>query len=218
LALQQRNRICILTLLVTAVLLSTGSSRAGIRLGVTGGLARYGLSGDEPEGAKFRSRNRGTFGAVLELDVYTGVRLSLQPSLIQKGTGIAYQVPGQKERVDSVQVKSGYLSLPVMLKVFTPGERWYVSSGLELAWLLSAEYETSAATIDIKDDIEKLDLAIHFGAGRIVPVGKNELFFEARYTQSIMNVVSGDDEELRLRGIRVKNSGLMFVIGFLFRL
>jgi len=73
---------------------------------------------------------------VFELDVYKGVRLSIQPSLIQKGTGIAYEVSGQKERVDSVQVNTDYLSIPVLVKVFTHSERWFVSSGFEFAWLM----------------------------------------------------------------------------------
>ncbi len=114
-----------------------------IRLGVTGGLARYSFSGDKPDKSEYTSQNRATFGGVIEIDVYDGVRLSIQPSVIQKGTGIAYEVKGEKERVDSVSVNTDYFSLPVLVKVFTPKERWFVSSGLEFAWLLNAKHVTS---------------------------------------------------------------------------
>ncbi len=189
-----------------------------MRLGVTGGLARYGYSGDKPPKAAYSTQNRASFGGVFELDVYKGVRLSIQPSFIQKGTGIAYEVAGQKARVDSVSVNTGYFSIPVMVKIFTGGERWFVSSGLEFAWLVNAQYVTSTEDCDIKDDMEKFDLAIHFGVGRIIPVGRYEFFIEGRYTQSILNVVSDNDPEAELYGLRIKNSGLLLYVGFLFQL
>ncbi len=191
---------------------------AEIRLGVTGGLARYSFSGDKPNKAAYTKQNRATFGGVFEMDVYTGVRLSIQPSIIQKGTGIAYEVSGQKERVDSVQVNTDYLAIPVLVKVFTPSERWFVSSGLEFAWLMDAKHITSSGETDIMEDFDEFDLAIHFGVGWVKQIGANELFIEGRYTQSILNVVSDSDPEGELYGLRVKNSGILLSIGFLFQL
>jgi hypothetical protein len=181
-------------------------------------LARYSYSGDKPDKAVYRTQTRGAFGGVFELDVYKGVRLSIQPSLIQKGTGIAYEVAGETERVDSVSVNTDYFSIPVMVKVFTHSERWFVSSGLEFAWLVNAQYVTSTEDSDIKDDLENFDLAIHFGVGRIIPVGRHEFFIEGRYTQSVLNVVSDNDPEGELYGFRIKNSGLLLYVGFLFQL
>ena len=189
-----------------------------IRLGATGGLARYGFSGDKPDKAAYTTQTRATFGGVFELDVYKGVRLSMQPSLIQKGTGIAYEVPGEKERVDSVAVNADYFSIPVLVKIFTRSERWFVSSGLEFAWLLDAQHITSTAETDVTNDFENYDLAIHFGVGWVKPVGRHEFFIEGRYTQSVMNVVSDNDPDGELYGFRIKNSGLLLYVGFLFQL
>jgi hypothetical protein len=207
-------------LLTVPLLLSVWPSDAisQIRLGVTGGLARYSFAGDKPDKAAYTTQNRATFGGIIEIDVYDGVRLSIQPSLIQKGTGIAYEVKGEKERVDSVSVDNDYFSLPVMMKIFTPKERWFVSSGLELAWLLNAKHITSSAETDVMDVFDEFDLAIHFGIGWTRPVGRHELFIEGRYTQSIRNVVSEDDPESELYGLRLKNSGILFMVGFLFQL
>jgi hypothetical protein len=189
-----------------------------IRVGAGGGLARYSFSGDKPDKSAYEAQNRATFGGIFELDVYRGVRLSIQPSIIQKGTGISYEVSGQKERVDSVQVNTDYFSLPVLVKILTPGERWFVSSGLEFAWLLSAKHVTSSQETDISDDLEEYDLAIHFGIGWIRPIGSQELFIEGRYTQSIRNVVSDSDPESDFYGLRIKNSGILLMAGFLFQL
>jgi len=191
---------------------------SGPRIGVMGGLARYSFSGDAADKAAYRTLNRGAAGAIIELDIHSGVRLSIQPSYVQKGTGIAYEVLGQKERVDSVEVKTDYLSIPVMVRILTGSERWFVSGGLELAWLLDARYETSTGDNDIKDRVDDLDFAIQFGAGWIKPVGRHELFLEVRYTQSILNVISAKDSREELSGLRLKNSGILFCAGFLFDL
>lgn len=205
---------------IAALLVSVWPSDAlsEIRFGVTGGLARYSFSGDKPDKAAYTTQNRAAFGGVFELDVYKGVRLSIQPSLIQNGTGIAYEVEGQKERVDSVQVNTDYLSIPVLVKIFTPSERWFVSSGIEFAWLMDAKYITSSGETDITDDLEEFDLAIHFGVGWVKPIGAHELFIEGRYTQSILNVISDDNPESEVYGLRVKNSGILLSVGFLFQL
>ncbi len=207
-------------LLIAVLLVSVWPSDAvsEVRLGVTGGLARYSYSGDKPDKAEYRTQNRAVFGGVFELDVYKGVRLSIQPSLIQKGTGIAYEVRGRKERVDSVSVNADYFSVPVLVKIFTGSERWFVSSGLEFAWLLDAQHVTSTAEMNVTDEFNEFDLAIHFGVGRIIPVGRYEFFIEGRYTQSVLNVVSDSDPEGELSGLRIKNSGLLLYVGFLFQL
>ncbi len=125
---------------------------------------------------------------------------------------------GQKERVDSVQVKSDYLSIPVLVKVFTHSERWFVSSGFEFAWLMDAKHETSSGETAITDDLDEFDLAIHFGVGWVKPIGAHEFFIEGRYTQSLRNVISDSNPESELYGLRVKNSGILLNVGFLFQL
>jgi len=215
------NKLCpAVLLLLAALLISVWPSDAAseIRLGVTGGLARYSYSGDKPDKSAYKTQNRAAFGGVFELDVYKGVRLSIQPSIIQKGTGVAYEVKGEKERVDSVSVNTDYFSIPVLVKVFTGSERWFLSSGLEFAWLLDAQHVTSSAETDVKNNLENFDMAIHFGVGWVKPVGRHEFFIEGRYTQSMLNVVSDSDPESELYGLRVKNSGLLVYIGFLFQL
>lgn len=189
-----------------------------VRIGATGGLARYSYSGDKPNKAAYTKQNRAAFGGLFEMDVHNGVRLSIQPSYIQKGTGISYEVEGQKERVDSVSVNTDYFSIPVLVKVFTQSERWFVSGGLEFAWLLDAKYITSSEDSDIKSDLDDFDVAVHFGIGWVKRFGRHEIFIEGRYTQSVLNVVSDSDPDGEFYGFRVKNKGILFSVGYLFNL
>jgi hypothetical protein len=212
------NRILPCALIMTLVLLAAMPAFAEIKVGVSGGLARYSFAGDTPEQGAYTQRIRGAAGAVFEMEIYDRIRLSIQPFFVQKGTGIAYEVPGQKERVDSVEVDTDYFSLPVLVKIFTGKERWFVSSGIELAYLLDARYTTSTEDEDVTSDFNNFDAAIHFGVGWTRPAGPHEIFLELRYTQSVKNVISDEDPEGELYGLRLKNNGIMFLAGFLFQL
>jgi hypothetical protein len=210
--------MAILAGVMVALLTLPSTTRAQIRIGVQGGLAKYDFNGDTPDKGQYNSKTRAAMGAVFEFDVFKGVRLSAQPSFIQKGTGISYEVDWQRERVDSVQVRMDYFSFPVTVKILTFSERWFVTGGLEFAWLLSAEYETSTEKDDVKDSLEQFDFAVQFGLGWIKPIGSHELFVEARYTQGILNVLQDRANEMGLQGLRVKNSGWLLLAGFTFQL
>ncbi len=196
----------------------TCQTRAETSIGVVGGLTRYSLAGDQPSGGAYRSLTGGTFGAVCEFGITEYVKLSLQPSWIRKGTKIAYKVSGQDERVDSVEVKLDYFSVPVIAKIFTNSKRFYVSGGLEYAYLLDAKYITHNETQDAKEDLEKHDFLIIFGVGAHIPAGRFVIFIEGRYTQSIINVVSEDAGSGDRFEPRSKNKGLVLCAGILFGL
>lgn len=205
-------------IILLIVSLWAGMLTAETSLGVIGGLTRFQMGGDNPDKTAYRTNTGGMVGGILEFGIARQVTLSLQPSYIQKGTKIAFEVEGQEERVDSVDVELEYFSIPVLVKVLTRGERFYVLSGLEFGYLLDARYITSTQDSNVKDDLEKFDLAIHFGAGYIIPVGRSRFFVEARYVQSVMNVITEESEDNAAFGFRLKNSGWIFCAGFLFGL
>lgn len=197
-------------------LLCFGMLSAETSLGVIGGLTRFQLDGDKPDKGAYRYVTGGIVGGIVEIQLTKNVSLSLQPSYVQKGTKIAYEVEGQKERVDSVDVNLDYFSIPVLVKVLTRGERFYVLGGLEFGYLLEARYITSTEDSSVKDELDKYDLAVQFGVGYFFPVGRSRIFVEARYDQSIFNVKSGDESDADAHlGLRVKNSGWIFCAGFL---
>jgi hypothetical protein len=212
--MMKRTILCLIILLMGS--LWFGMLSAETSLGTIGGLTRFQLDGDRPDKAAYRTITGGMVGGILEFSLTKSVTLSLQPSYIQKGTKIAFEVEGQKERVDSVDVKLDYFSVPVLVKVLTRGRRFYVLGGLEFGYLLDARYVTSTEDSHIKDELEKYDLAVQFGVGYFIPVGRSRIFAEARYDQSILNVKSDEESHTDERfGLRLKNSGWIFCAGFL---
>ena len=190
---------------------------AGTSLGALAGLTRSSFSGDAPDKGQYRALTGFAFGGICEFGLTRNTSLCLQPSFIRKGTKIAYEVEGQKERVDSVDIRIDYFAVPVLVKVATRGGRFYVSGGLEFGFLLKAEYETSSEKTDIKEWLTDFDLAADFGVGLHVPVGRPVMFFELRYTQSIRDILDEDKVGLGLQP-RVKNSGTQFYVGILYEL
>ncbi len=209
-------------LIVAAILLAMSAARevrAGTSLGALGGITRSSFGGDAPSKGQYRPITGFAFGGICEVDLGPNVKLSLQPSLVRKGTRIAYEVKGQEERVDSVDIRIDYITLPVLLKVMTGGGRFYISGGLEIGFPIQAEHETSSAKTNIKEGLTDLDLAADFGIGFHVPLGRPVMFFELRYTQSLRNIIDENwaDENLNLEP-RVKNSGTQFYVGLLYGL
>lgn len=203
----------------TLTLSAARSAGAATSLGAMGGLTRSEFNGDAPDNGKYQSLNGFAFGGICEFDLTRNVKLSVQPSLVRKGTKITYEVWGKRERVDSVDIRVDYLSVPVLFKAMTRGGRFYVSGGMELGFPIKAEYETSSGKTEIDEDLAGLDLAADFAIGYHIPMGRPVMLLELRYTQSIGNIVDTQSagREVRLQP-RIKNSGTQFYIGMLYRL
>ena len=211
--------VCAVFIAIMFTIPLAGQARAGAAIGALGGVTRMSWGGDVPDKGSYGSLMGLTAGAEIDIDIYRSTTLSLQPSFTQKGTKISFEVEGQSERVDSVEVQLDYFVLPLLIKVETLGGRFYVSGGLELGWLLSARYKTPTRDLDAEIDLEKYDLAVDFGIGYTIPAGRTGIWFELRYSQSLVNV---GNEDTAPEGVitepRVKNNGLMLLVGVLYDL
>jgi hypothetical protein len=202
---------------LVAVLLAP-AARADLAVGALGGLTRASFGGDPPENGKYNSIYGYALGAALDVGVYKSTWLSIQPAFVQRGTKAAYEVTGESEFVDSVEVRLEYFSLPVLVKVETMGERFYVVGGFEMAWLLNARYETSTQDLDPSAEFKKYDFCIDFGLGYVIPAGRSQIFLELRYYQSMLNVGEENTDNYEVIEPRVKNKGLMLLAGVLYGL
>jgi Outer membrane protein beta-barrel domain len=208
-------------LLILLILLITGSgwqiTQAQVSIGMSGGISRFKVGGDTPPDGSYGNLTGVSFGGLLDVRLFPVVVLSFQPSFIQKGTKIAYEVRGQDELVDSVDVRFNYLALPLMVKVSTRNERWYVSSGLEFGYLLDGQLKTSDQEAEIDSLLNDLDLAVNLGVGVLVKKKHPQVFIELRYNQSLTDVVKSN---VTLEGAslepRIKNSGLFLLGGIYF--
>ena len=208
-------------LLILLILIITGSgwqiAQAQVSFGVSGGISRFKAGGDAPPDGSYGNLTGFNFGGLVDVRLHPVVLLSFQPSYIQKGTKIAFEVRGQDELVDSVDVRFNYLALPVMVKVSTRNERWYVSSGLEFGYLLDSQLKTSDQETGIDSLMNDFDLAVDLGVGVLVKMKRPRILVELRYSQSLTDVVKSnvtlDDVPL---APRIKNSGLFLLGGIYF--
>ena len=189
---------------------------AQVSVGAVVGVNRTGISGDSPDKTHYTAKGGPIAGLVLEVPVAKNVAIVFQPGFRELKAVIGFEVAGQGEPVDSLDLKLSYVSMPVLLKVVTNGGRWYVTSGLDFGFLSSATIGTisGSAETDVKNLLTEFDVAIMFGVGRMFPVGRPKITAELRYSQSLLNLsnqtAGGNDLPVRFRA-----SGLQLVAGVL---
>lgn len=149
----------------------------------------------------------------------TYVWLSVQPTWLQRGGKIAFAVAGEEEAVDSLKVAVNYLSLPLLAKIVSGNGKTYVTGGIDLGFVLDATLSGTSDAEDISDTFKPIDLSAVFAFGVMLPIGRPRLTLELRYSQSIINVASLEqDPELYSLPPRFRWSGLQLFAGFLYPL
>ena len=201
------NRLFILlTFLVSSFLVFSQSY-----VGVFAGLNSSKLNGDTPNKGKFNGFMGANVGAYIDLKLGKSIFISLQPSYSQEGTKISYTVPKLDEPVDSITIRLNYFSFPLLLKVTSTNKRFYAIGGFETGLLVDSYVSSNDTKEDIKTDVAKWNVAMHFGAGIKIPVGFPRLFVELRYTQGLINLT---DEPIEKSYVpRVKTAGFKILFG-----
>ena len=210
-------RTCLAALLLAAFIVPV--ARSQVALGAFGGVDLTNLSGDAPSNTKYRSESGFAVGVVGEFRIANDVWLSLQPTWLQRGAKIAFAVDGEEEAVDSLKVAVNYLSLPLLAKIVSGNGKTYVTGGIDLGFVLDATLSGTADAEHISDTFKPIDLSAIFAFGVMLPIGRPRLTLELRYSQSIINVASSEqDPELYSLPPRFRWSGLQLFAGFLYPL
>lgn len=185
-------------------------------IGIFGGINQSSLKGDAPEKTSFGGLSGFAAGAVGEFRIANEVLLSIQPMYLQRGTKIAFEIPGEDQPRDSMDARIDYFTVPVLLKVISGNGKTYVTSGLDFGFLSSAKLIDGAQESDIKEFFKSTDIAVVFGFGAMFPIGNPRLSFELRYSQSLLNISSqsGNPEGTSLP-TRFRSSGLQLLAGVL---
>jgi hypothetical protein len=212
-----------LSVLLTAFLLSLSSAafaQGRFFVGATGGLSKIHLSGDAPDDASYTSLTGFSAGVIGEYALTDDIRLSVQPSYVRRGTGVAFDIGGEDPR-DSLELSLGYFSIPVMARFIAPRGFWFVTGGLDCGFLMNASLSNlnAAGTVDVKDFVNGLDLMMIIGAGVLIEAAPAALSFELRYNQSLLN--AGSSDQLAAKAgvpVRFRSSGFQFLAGVLFPL
>ena len=84
---------CILAIAALTLLFSpTLGAQGRFSAGVIAGASNTHLSGDIPENGSYTSKTGFSIGLVAEYELWKDTRLSIQPSFVRRGTGLAYDV------------------------------------------------------------------------------------------------------------------------------
>lgn len=212
-----RRSVSFRTLFPLLLILIAQPAAASLHLGAFGGLMRSSLSGDAPLYASYKHRIGFAGGLMGEIDLSQEMRLSIQPMFQQRGTTVAYDVAGETEPRDSLAVRLDYVSVPVLLKVFSGSGRFYASGGADFGFLTGATVEDLNAEVPDKDAkylFQDVDVALAFGFGGVFPLDRWNVWIEARYSQSIPNLSrSGEDPETQGLPERFRATGLQLYVG-----
>ncbi len=176
--------------IVISVLGFVNMNAQDIKFGVKGGINFASINGDNTK--NIETVTSFNFGIMAEM-IISG-KFSFQPELMYSGQGYD---------IENKMVELTYLNMPLMAK-------YYVTKGLSLeagpqiGFLLSAKKES----IDLKNQLKKVDLGVNIGIGYKLDNGLN---FGLRYNLGLSNMNNVD-------GITAKNknSVLQLSVGYFF--
>ena len=203
------------------VVFAVVSVNAQFTTGILGGINNSNLIGDAPPGSTYKSKLGYAAGALVEYNITSNVRISLQPMFQRKGTAIAYSVFNEREPQDSIDININYFSVPILAKVYGDNNIMYVSGGFDIGYKLDATFSRIGTDIekDISDSFDDFDIAAIIGVGAQFNIGLFYIFIEGRYSQGLGNISSpkeGEPEELnpsfRTTGLQLF-AGLTYTFG-----
>ena len=208
-------------LLVLFVVCSAATVSAQFTVGIFGGVNNSSLIGDAPPGSSYQSDQGYAAGALVEYNITSDVRISLQPMFQTKGTKIAYSVFNEREPQDSIDININYFSVPILAKVYGGNNLLYVSGGFDIGYKLDVTFKRIGSNTekDISDSFDDFGIAAIIGVGAQFKIGLFYIFIEGRYSQGLGNISSpkeGEPEELnpsfRTTGLQLY-AGLTYTFG-----
>lgn len=113
-----------------------------------------------------------------------------------------YSMQGAKEGSDKTTLS--YLNIPLLVQRYFGGSGFYIETGPQVGFLLSAKTKDANGTIDIKSQSKAVDFALNVGFGYKFNSG---IGINARYSNGITSVTSIGD---------IKNATLGFGLFYIF--
>ncbi|MDX6182456.1 porin family protein [Flavobacterium sp. Fl-77] len=182
-------------LLAAVLLVATSATLQAqfLRIGVKGGVNFANQTGDASlEGVAFDKDGITSFHAGLVAELKLLDRFAIQPELLYSTQGASY-----KNAVDEFKNELGYLSIPVMAKLYLT-DSFSLEVGPQASFLLSEKND-----FDVKD-AETFEFGVNAGLGFKIT---KSLFIQGRYSLGLTEASKNAD---------VKNSTVQLSAGFLF--
>ena len=195
-------------LIVLALCLFSGSLLAGPSIGILGGVNLANFTGDDVEDNSTKVCIGG--GAFAEMPFSPVMAVRAELLYMNKGA--------EWDQYDDAGVRLSYFDVPVLMKFSLPVNTVISPNlfvGPYVSFNLSAESYMGDVETDVKDNIKSTDYGVVIGGGLDYPMGQGELTFDVRYSLGLTKIddMEGNDEE-----DDVKNTGIMFMLGYGFGL
>jgi len=209
-----RSRILVVAL--AFLLIGFNVVNAQNRIGVLGGvnIANF----DVKDAEEIDNLTGLGIGGLIEFSAGDMLKICFEPMYLQKGA----QAEATEENITvKGELNLAYLEIPALVKI-PIGSGPYLMAGPTIGILLSSKAKVSAMgldmEIDTKEQMESIDYGVCFGGGLNIPLGNNSLFFEARYTLGLANIVKEGEVDIDgqtqvIEDTEVKNKGIQIMAG-----
>jgi hypothetical protein len=183
-------------LLLFVVLLATGiwagaDGAQAAHVGAQLGLDRAGLDGDTPPNSQYTDKVGLVAGIQAEFGFARDLSLSLQPSFVQKRSGVQIPPSTRGASTTELELSFDYVSVPVIVKFAKAGGRTYVAGGVTVDFLTAATLSGQGSDQDVTSAFNSTGFGAVLGFGVVFPVGRTRLTTELRFVQGIANMTTG---------------------------
>ena len=175
---------------ITLLFIGTGITSLNaqtVKIGIKAGLNYANFNGSDIKTDAITSYHAGLVAEIGLLNSF-----SIQPELLYSTQGASY-----KNAIDEYQNELGYLSIPVMLKLYVT-KSLSLEAGPQASFLLSKKDEFNL------NDYNTFDFGVNAGLGLQIT---KSLFAQARYTLGLTEVSKNAD---------IKNSVVQVSVGIMF--
>jgi hypothetical protein len=182
----------LLIVVIMAMGIAAGADpAAAAAVGAQLGVDRAGIEGDAPPNSQYSDKFGWVAGLQGELGFAPALSLSLQPSFVQKKSGVQTAPSSRGGTPTEVELAFDYVSVPVVVKFAKAGGRTYVAGGVTVDFLTSATLSGEGADRDVTSAYNSTGFGAVLGFGVVFPAGRTRFTTELRYVQGISNMTTG---------------------------
>ena len=206
-------RLSFALLLASGLAARTPAAQAGA-LGAQLGMDRSGIDGDTPPNAEYTDKIGLIAGIQGEIGFSRDLLLSLQPSFVQKRSGLLRAPTTRGGPTTELDLSFDYFSVPMLVKFAKAGGRTYFAGGVTADFLTAVTLSGQGSDQDVKSAFSSTGLGAVLGFGVVFPAGRTRFTTELRFVQGISNMAKGTVAEATgALAPRLHSSGLQLIVG-----
>lgn len=184
--------------LLAAILVPTCVSAAGVRWGPRAGVNASAFSGEFGDLVRPEVRYFPNVGLALQVELARYVSFRTEAAYSVKGGGsksVWTDQSGNPLRISKDTWRFDYLEVPVLFRTRMPlGTRAapYLEVGPSLAFALAGKFtSTGFPDVDLRDQMQPLDMSLGGGFGIELPAGRTQASLEVRYSRGFSDLMRG---------------------------